>query len=115
MSATTGTVETKTLDPLHHVAISVKDIAQAVDWYRSTFRCDIVYQDDTWAMLQFANVQLALVMPNQHPPHLGFVTPDADKYGELKPHRDGTRSIYIADPSGNPVELLAADSVTMPG
>jgi catechol 2,3-dioxygenase-like lactoylglutathione lyase family enzyme len=102
-----------TLDSLHHVAIAVGDIAEAVRWYRETFRCEVAYQDATWAMLRFSNTNLALVTPGQHPPHLGFVTPTevAESYGTLKPHRDGTRSIYIADPSGNPVELLAADSV----
>jgi hypothetical protein len=67
----------------------------------------VTYQDATWAMLEFANTRLALVIPSQHPPHLGFVTPDAEKYGELKTHRDGTRSIYVADPAGNAVEFLA--------
>lgn len=99
------------LDSLHHVAISVRDVARAVRWYTDTFRCRVVYQDDTWAMLQFANVHLALVVPEQHPPHLGFITPAAEQYGELKRHRDGTRSIYVADPSGNPVELLAPESI----
>jgi catechol 2,3-dioxygenase-like lactoylglutathione lyase family enzyme len=103
----------ETLDALHHVAIAVGDIAEAVEWYQKTFRCEIAYQDSTWAMLRFSNCNLALVTPGQHPPHLGFVTPTevAESYGTLKGHRDGTRSIYIADPSGNPVELLAADSV----
>lgn len=99
--------ETSPLDALHHVAVSVRDIARAVEWYTRTFHCTVVYQDESWAMLQFANVQLALVIPAQHPPHLGFVTPEAETYGELKQHRDGTRSIYVADPDGNPVELLA--------
>lgn len=106
-----ATTKATTLDALHHVAISVKDIAQAVDWYRDQFRCEIVYQDDTWAMLQFANVQMALVVPHQHPPHLGFTSPKAEEYGELKTHRDGTRSIYISDPSGNAVEILDEASV----
>ena len=103
----------ETLDSLHHVAIAVNDIAEAVRWYRETFRCEVTYQDETWAMLRFANCALALVTDGQHPPHLGFATPaaTAEAYGELKPHRDGTRSIYIADPSGNPVELLDEDSV----
>ncbi|QDT63991.1 VOC family protein [Calycomorphotria hydatis] len=95
------------LDSLHHVAIEASNIAEAVDWYRKTFRCEIAYQDDTWAMLQFGNMALALVTPGQHPPHIGFITPEAESYGELKTHRDGTRSIYIADPHGNAVELLA--------
>ena len=101
--------QVETLDSLHHVAVSVHDVARAVEWYSATFRCEVVYRDETWAMLRFANVHLALVVPHQHPPHLGFVTPKADSYGELKLHRDGTRSIYIADPDGNPVELLAPD------
>ncbi|QDT37334.1 VOC family protein [Stratiformator vulcanicus] len=99
------------LDALHHVAIEAEDIAAAVEWYRKTFRCDVTYQDDTWAMLKFANMSLALVTPGQHPMHIGFVTPEAESYGELKTHRDGTKSIYISDPTGNAVELLAPINV----
>jgi catechol 2,3-dioxygenase-like lactoylglutathione lyase family enzyme len=97
------------LDKLHHIAISVheKTITEMVDWYREQFRCEVVYQDETWAMLQFANVQLALVIPGQHPPHLGFETPRAEEFGELRSHRDGTRSIYVSDPAHNAVEMMA--------
>nr|MCU0228715.1 VOC family protein [Bryobacterales bacterium] len=56
------------LDTLHHLAIAVEDIASAVDWYTRTFACQVRYQDDTWALLQFANIQVALVIPQQHPP-----------------------------------------------
>lgn len=104
------TSPSNTLDELHHVAISVRDIAEAVNWYRSMFRCEVAYQDDTWAMLRFGNVNLALVLPHQHPPHLGFATPKAHDYGPLKRHRDGTESVYISDPAGNPVELLSPES-----
>ena len=100
------------LDALHHIAIQVDDIAAAVSWYRDKFRCEIAYQDETWAMLQFSNVQLALVVPGQHPPHLGFVTPEAHTAGELKTHRDGTRSVYTADVAGNVIELMDPDSVS---
>jgi catechol 2,3-dioxygenase-like lactoylglutathione lyase family enzyme len=102
------------LDKLHHIAISVheKSIAEMVDWYREQFRCDVVYQDDTWAMLQFANVQLALVIPGQHPPHLGFENPRAEEFGELKTHRDGTRSIYISDPAHNTIEMMSPVEAT---
>jgi catechol 2,3-dioxygenase-like lactoylglutathione lyase family enzyme len=99
------------LDAIHHVAISVKDIAQAVDWYTKNFRCTVTYQDATWAMLTFANIHLALVLPEQHPPHLGFTHPEAEKFGPLKTHRDGTRSTYIPDCAGNAVEILDAASV----
>lgn len=99
------------LDAVHHIAVSVSDIGAAVEWYCKTFRCEVVYQDETWAMLQFANVQLALVIPDQHPPHIGFATPDAADYGDLKEHRDGTRSIYISDVAGNAVELMDPNSI----
>lgn len=97
------------LDRMHHVAIGVgeKSIADVVNWYRDHFRCEVAYQDETWAMLRFANVNLALVTPGQHPPHVGFQSPDAKRFGELHEHRDGTRSIYIPDPAGNPVEIMA--------
>lgn len=100
------------LDTLHHVAIQVQDIAESVRWYRETFRCEIAYQDETWALLKFSNTSLALVIPNQHPPHVGFTCPEASSFGELKTHRDGTRSIYISDPSGNAVELMDPESLS---
>jgi catechol 2,3-dioxygenase-like lactoylglutathione lyase family enzyme len=96
-------------DRIDHVAVSVPNIAEAVAWYTKTFRCDVVYQDDTWAYLDFANVRLALVIPEQHPPHIGFTSPDAASFGTLKTHRDGTRSTYIKDPAGNFIEIVAAD------
>ena len=98
-------------DRLDHVAIPVQDVAAAVDWYRQTFQCTVKYQDATWALLGFENISLALVIPEQHPAHLGFVSQEAEKFGELKTHRDGTRSCYVSDPAGNAVEILAADSM----
>ncbi len=97
------------LDSLHHVAVAVKDVAQAVDWYTKTFSCKVAYQDATWALLEFANLKLALVIPEQHPPHVAFVHPEAEKFGTLMPHRDGTRSVYVSDPAGNAIEILAQD------
>lgn len=94
------------LQTLDHFAIEVPDIAAAVNWYRQHFACEIAYQDDSWALLEFANVKLAFVLPGQHPPHLGFFIPNADRFGSLTPHRDGTRSVYVRDPAGNAVELL---------
>jgi catechol 2,3-dioxygenase-like lactoylglutathione lyase family enzyme len=97
------------LDSVHHVALSVENIAQAVEWYTRTFQCKISYQDDTWAMLDFANIKVALVVPSQHPAHIAFVSPEAEKFGVLKPHRDGTRSCYVKDPAGNALEILGQD------
>ena len=94
------------LDTVDHVAISVNEIPSALDWYRRHFNCEILYQDDTWALVQFSNIKLALVVASQHPPHLGFFTPKAGDFGPLKAHRDGTKSVYITDPAGNSIELL---------
>jgi catechol 2,3-dioxygenase-like lactoylglutathione lyase family enzyme len=99
------------LDSLDHVAVPVTDVAAAVEWYKRNFRCEVKYQDATWAFLAFGNIRLALVVPDQHPPHIAFVSPEAEKYGTLKLHRDGTRSCYVHDPAGNAVEIFDAASM----
>ena len=48
------------------------------------------------------------MLPSQHPPHVAFESSEAEKYGELTPHRDGTESIYIRDPFGNTIEFIKA-------
>ena len=104
-------------DEIHHVVIAVGNVSKAVEWYTKHFhcdhfrcdhfRCDIEYHDETRALFVFGNTRLALVPPKQHPPHIGFIHPQAESFGELKLHRDGTRSCYVADPAGNAVEVLA--------
>lgn len=98
------------LDPIDHIAIPVRDkgaLKATVDWYLSTFKCEVEYQDETWAFLRFGNIKLAFVIPEQHPPHLAFVSAKAEEFGTLKTHRDGTRSVYVEDPSGNTIEIMA--------
>lgn len=94
------------MDTLHHVAVVVNDIDDALDWYRAHFAVDIVYADASWALLRFDNVGLALVLPDQHPPHFAVERADAAEFGPLTPHRDGTASVYTEDPAGNAVEIL---------
>ncbi len=106
-----GENKSKKLDPIDHIAIAVKAIQPAVDWYTRTFRCEIEYQDDTWAFLKFDNVRVALVIPKQHPPHIALIRDDPQSYGKLGTHRDGTSSVYINDPSGNSVEIMAPYTV----
>ena len=97
---------TEPLDPIHHVAVEVKDVERAIRWYTERFRCRVIYRDDTWAFLEFANIKLALVLPRQHPAHIAFLRGDAQSFGPLTPHRDGTESVYIKDSEGNSVEIL---------
>ena len=97
------------LDRVHHVALQVENLGRAVDWYQTQFSSELLYQDDTWALLRFGNVNLALVIPDQHPAHIAFTHPHAGQFGELVQHRDGTRSVYIQDSEGNTVEIMAED------
>jgi extradiol dioxygenase family protein len=99
--------ESKSLDPIDHIAIQVDDLINTVNFYKDSFQCEVIYQDDTWAFLKFQNIKLAFVIPGQHPPHIAFVNEKAENFGELKTHRDGTRSVYIKDPSGNTLEIMA--------
>lgn len=94
------------LTAIDHVAIVVDNITASVEWYRSQYQCEIEYQDESWAFLQFANIKLALVVKEQHPPHIAIEHPHPESVGETKHHRDGTRSTYIQDPSGNFIELI---------
>jgi catechol 2,3-dioxygenase-like lactoylglutathione lyase family enzyme len=95
-------------DQLHHVAVAVSNLKETVDWYLEHFDCSLAYQDETWAIVKFANVSLAFVLPEQHPPHIA-VLGDPSAYGKPVKHRDGTRSVYIKDPAGNNVEILAME------
>ena len=49
---------------------------------------------------------LAFVLQAQHPPHIAVVG-DPCAYGTPEQHRDGTSSVYLKDPDGNNVEILA--------
>ena len=98
---------------LDHVAVIVHDISQSVSWYQSQFAAKILYQDQSWAFLQLGSTKLALVLPGKHPAHIAVAVTleelevQAAKAGQtVEPHRDGTKGIYIQDPSGNAVELI---------
>jgi len=95
------------MDSIHHVAVTVQDIPRAITWYRSRFEFDVTWEDDSWALLAFDNISLALVKPQQHPPHVAFVTNKLNTFGDPVKHRDGTASVYITDSEGNTVEMLS--------
>ncbi|MCX8231323.1 MAG: VOC family protein [Alphaproteobacteria bacterium] len=107
----------KNLETIHHIAIPVTDIVAAVAFYTARFRVAVDYQDDSWALLRFANTKLALVTPDQHPPHIAVERADLEADADARPiatHRDGTRSLYIEDPWSNVIELLDTDGATDP-
>lgn len=96
-----------------HVAVPSNDIAASVDWYVKNLGASILYQDKSWAFMKVGDVKLALVSPQQHPPHVA-VKVDEDALAQaakranipIDSHRDGTKGIYIHDPFGNAVELI---------
>ena len=93
-------------DIIDHLAICTDDIAKSVTWYIDNFNCNILYQDKSWAMLEFDNVKLALVLPDQHPFHFAILKDDVESYAEPVTHRDGSVSVYVKDRSGNNIEIL---------
>ncbi len=97
-----------------HIAIPAQNIPESITWYQTHFNAKVLYQDATWAFLQLGGTKLALVTPTQHPPHFAVsltedALADAAKLAgkPVDSHRDGTKGIYMYDPSGNAVELIS--------
>ena len=91
------------LDTIDHVGIQVLNIRKALTWYTKNFKCKVLYEDATWALLEFENTKLALVTPGEHPPHFAIID-DNLKDGDT--HRDGSMSVYVHDEQGNMVEKI---------
>lgn len=98
---------------LDHVAIQTRDVPALVKHYTENFGAQVLYADATWAFLRVGQGKLALVSPDQHPPHVAFRVDEATLQAaaaragtSIDTHRDGTRGIYVPDPSGNVLELI---------
>ena len=89
-----------------HIAIESKDIAQSAKWYQDQFNCEVKHQDETWALLKFANISLALVTPGDHPPHFAIVDKNIIDDPKSKAHRDGIHFLYEKDPDSNFIEKI---------
>ncbi len=96
------------LDSIDHVALSVASISQSVQWYQTSFNCRVLVEERTFAVLQFENLRVTLVLPSQQPPHIAFARADAATLGELREQVDGIKSTFISDPTGNPIEILSS-------
>jgi catechol 2,3-dioxygenase-like lactoylglutathione lyase family enzyme len=94
---------------IDHVAINVKNIEKSVSWYKNNFPVEILYQDETWAMMAVGETKLALTIADQHPPHIAFCVENFDTNDIVKEHRDGSKYVYKTDPDGNILELLSYD------
>ena len=94
------------LSYIDHIAIESKNIKKSVNWYMETFSCDLKYQDNSWALLGFRNLALALVTPGQHPPHFAVVDASVANINVTQVHRDGVGYVYNTDPDKNVIELI---------
>ena len=106
MKRNIGITEMKTID---HIAIVVDNIKESIAYYVVEHEARILYCDDSWGLLQFKNVNLALVLEGEHPPHIAFEVEEIENkhttYSMIK-HRDVSKSKYIEDPSGNHKEII---------
>lgn len=94
---------------IDHVAFVVPNITEAVEWYQSKLEIEILYQDETWAMLKVRDVKLALVLPGKHPPHFAIKSELSKfpcKESEIGKHRDNSSFYYLCDPYGNAIEWI---------
>ena len=119
---------------LRHLALNVKNVADAVDFYRRVFGMRIIWQPDADnAYLSAGCDSLALHKgiagdrSDQALDHLGFIVASIDELEEsyqwaqanrleiarpLRRHRDGSVSFYIRDPDGNMVQVLYEPSIS---
>ena len=91
------------MESIDHIAIVVTNINHAVNWYTKNRDCEVIYQNETWADLQFENIKLTLVLPQDHPAHIAFVDESIENGTK---HRDGSESIYEHDTFGNIIEKI---------
>ena len=94
------------MDKIDHIAIQTTNIQKSVKWYKDMFKCKVTFQDETWALIEFKNTKLALVIPGQHPPHIAVKREKLEEYGAPIKHRDGSESVYIDSPDRNTFELI---------
>ena len=102
-----------------HVAVQVPDIAAAVAWWlRLVPGTTVLYEDDTWGLIEAGGSRVAFVTADEHPDHLAYSVSGADlqrlagEHGsEIASHRDGSRSFYLDGPGDHRIELIAYQDV----
>lgn len=115
---------------MRHIALHCEKLNECVHFYTELLGMQVIWQpDEDNYYLTSGHDNLALhrapadFLPakHQHLDHLGFFLTErtdvdawyeyllyhqADIKAKPKDHRDGTRSLYVADPDGNVVQLI---------
>ena len=97
-----------------HVALRSENIERSIEWYQQHCDAKVLYQDETWGLIDANGGKIAFVISHQHPPHVGIcidkLTRETRFAGKVfKKHRDGSSSCFVKDPDGNFVEFLLWD------
>jgi catechol 2,3-dioxygenase-like lactoylglutathione lyase family enzyme len=120
----------KGLKGLRHVALKVRDIGRAKEFYRRCFGMEVVWEPDpenVYLSSGVDNIALHQLAPETQPSkerqldHLGIIVESVERVRELegefrsrgvtivhpfKIHRDGSASFYLADPDGIIIQML---------
>jgi catechol 2,3-dioxygenase-like lactoylglutathione lyase family enzyme len=114
---------------LRHLALNVADVAASIQFYSSVFGMQVVWQpdpDNAYLSSGCDNLALHKAAVNkesagQRLDHLGFIVnspEEVDRAADAlatrqipifklpRTHRDGSRSLYFADPDGNVIQIL---------
>jgi catechol 2,3-dioxygenase-like lactoylglutathione lyase family enzyme len=98
-----------------HIAHQVPDIDAAIGWWRGMLPdTEVLFQDETWGLIEAGGVKIAFVTAEQHPDHVAWRVSDEELEAlaarhqmAIHPHRDGTRSFYLEAPGGQAIEVIA--------
>jgi catechol 2,3-dioxygenase-like lactoylglutathione lyase family enzyme len=96
----------KNLTEIDHLVVMVADLEQSMHWYTTSFNCEVLYTTPTLAVLQFGNIKLVLSLPSEQRPHVAYKKETASEFGEIIEQGDLCHSTFVADPTGNLVELV---------
>ncbi len=98
----------KKVTRLDHVALNVSNIDNAASWYKENLGADVIYKDESWAMLKVGDSKIALTLAGEHPPHLGFSVEELSDIPSknVSYHRDGSAYLYAIDLDGNVIEFV---------
>ena len=127
----TGMSPIRGIKGMRHIALKVRDIAKAKDFYQTMLGMDVVWQPDSQNIYLSSgcdNIALHEVLPGfastaaeQRLDHFGFIVESIEQVQELeqqfrsagvkivhpfKIHRDGSASFYCADPDDIVIQML---------
>ena len=89
-----------------HVAVYVKDIKTATEWYVENIGAEVLYLDDTWSFLKVSGSKIALTLKSQHPAHICFEITEKERVERLKkmtPEKNAPLAVFLASAAAKEV------------